>query len=636
MNEKIFYDNVERWSLQQPKTARLLPYIDDSSYRFVDTELGELNLAKLEDTGNFYFHAQTGAYTEAENWFQSLDLQKAHVLYIYGVGLGYYYEAAKSWLKKKRDRCIVFLEDDIHVIRKLFETKQGSKLLKDKQVQILFFKDLSEQEEVFENIYWNFVLTRLVISGLKAYTESKQDYFEKISRKIAYDAAVKNALVHEYLRYGGAFFINFYQNVLELPNSYLGNTFFKKYQQVPAIICGAGPSLEKNVQFLKTLQDKALIFAGGSALNVLNAAGFQPHFGAGIDPNKAQLERLSTNQAYEVPFFYRNRMFHQAFMKIQGPKLYITGTGGYEIAEYFEEKLGIEGELIEEGHNVVNFCLEVAYAMGCHPIIFVGMDLAFTEEKAYAPGVVKDVSMDTNRIIDEEDDDSIVLLRKNIYGRPIYTLWKWIAESDWIGEFAKNHPDISIINATEGGIGFPGIPNRSLKEVARNYLQRSYDLFNRVHADIQSSRMPQVTMERVEGAMREMRASLTNCVNYFNHLIEENNEKIARLMREKKTINLRQSGKAALIETELSEEPGYKYICEVFNAVYMRMISRKLQGLRPSNKESTEWKRLIKRTQLNNKRLSFLKDVAQVNAELIDYAFKERGSLSDLRQTVDS
>ena len=48
----------------------------------------------------------------------------------------------------------------------------------------------------------------------------------------------------------------------------------------------------------------------------------QPHFAAGIDPNSAQYDRLSTNTAFEVPFFYRNRLFHQAFKTIHGPRLY--------------------------------------------------------------------------------------------------------------------------------------------------------------------------------------------------------------------------------------------------------------------------------------------------------------------------
>lgn len=624
MSERVFYSNVERWSSTLPRPARLLPYVDGEEFSFVETEKGELNLVKKCGGHSFFYHDPKGATDEAAQWFAELDLQKTNVLYVYGVGLGYYYDAAKGWLKKKRDRCLVFLEDDMGVIRKLFETPQGTKLLKDKQVKILYFKDFSEQEEVFENLYWDFALTRMAISSLGSYVTAKPKEYDQLALKIAYDAAVKNALVHEYMRYGGAFFINFYQNILTLPHSYLGNSFFRQYPQVPAIICGAGPSFEKNVGILKGLQDKALIFAGGSAMNVVNSAGFQPHFGAGIDPNPAQLERLSSSQAYEVPYFYRNRMFHGAFMAIRGPKLYVTGTGGYDVAEYFEEKLGIEGELIEEGHNVVNFCLEIAYAMGCNPIIFVGMDLAFTGQKAYAPGVVEDVAMDRNRIIDEDDDDSKVIVRKDVNDEPIPTLWKWVAESDWIGEFAKSHPDVTIINATEGGIGFPGVPNTTLQKASQMYLKRSYDLFNRVQADLQNSAMPWVTQAKTDAAMVELRKSLSNCVNAFKGLIEENEQMVEELKQKKETIHHLQSGRAALIETELAEEPGYKHVCEIFNAVYMRVLGRKLHNIKRPNRTENAWKQQIKRLLLNNKRLSFLRNVAQVNAELIDYAFKER------------
>ena len=35
------------------------------------------------------------ALNEAQEWFQSLDLHLATVIFVYGIGLGYYYEAAK-------------------------------------------------------------------------------------------------------------------------------------------------------------------------------------------------------------------------------------------------------------------------------------------------------------------------------------------------------------------------------------------------------------------------------------------------------------------------------------------------------------------------------------------------------------
>lgn len=596
-NEKIFFKNIELWSRTDPKQALMLPLHEGRNLEWLSLQ------------------SEKKASKEAAAWFEGLDLRKTDIVYVYGVGMGHYYEAAKAWLKKNKKRRLVFLEDDLGVIHRLFETEKGTRLLEDPQTQLLYFKDLKSDEAVFEVLYWNFAMTRVAVSALKYYTEFKAELYSQLRHKIVYDSAVKNALVDEYLHYGGAFFINFYQNMLSLPGSFLGNKTFGSFRKVPAIICGAGPSLEKNLPLLSKLGDKALIFAGGSALNALNAAGIQPHLGAGIDPNPAQFDRLSTNTAFEVPFYYRNRMHHEAFEMIHGPRLYITGTGGYDISDYFEEKLKIQHAFLDEGHNVINFCLQVAHQLGCDPIIFVGLDLAFTGMKSYAPGVEENVEFDPDKFGEVDEFDEKPLLLKDIYEKPLYTLWKWVAESDWISNFAKEHPEVTILNATEGGLGFKDVSNETLKEVSKHYLTRNFALKDRLNGEIQNSAMPHVTLRKMKIWMMQLRESLVRCISYLNILIEETE---AAKLQPKSGHAL--SGRAALCETDLSEEDGYKYILEIFNEVQVRLYNRELHEI----KELPEGRRNLKKLEINLKRLIFLRDVAKVNVGMIDLAFEKR------------
>ena len=610
-----FHKNIELWSHIDPKHALMLPYTDPSDVQFAKTRLNETSIKKKISDKWVPLHAQSGAVSEAQNWFNALDLQKVVVLYVYGIGLGYYYDAAKAWLKKDKKRRLVFLEDDLAVMYRFLETERATTLLQDPQVQLLFFQDLKDNEATFEVLYWNFAMTRMQVSALQAYAKSKKELYDQFQHKIAYDFAVKNALVDEYLRFGGPFFLNFYQNILSLPGSYLGNKTFGTFRKVPAIICGAGPSLAKNLPLLAELKDKALIFAGGSALNALNAAGIQPHLGAGIDPNPAQYERLSSNQAYEVPFYYRNRMYHDAFEMIHGPRLYVTGTGGYDVATYFEEKLNIAHEFLDEGHNVINFCLQIAQQLKCDPIIFIGLDLAFTGMKSYAPGVEAHVEFDPNSFVEVDEFDEKPLLLKDIYGKPLYTLWKWVAESEWISDFAKEHSEVKIINATEGGLGFKDVPNVPLAEVTKDYLTRSYAISDRLHGEIQNSAMPQVTLRKMEHLMRTLRDSLKRCEGYFDILLEDVHSAL-----QQKNPSLVQSGRAALCETELAEEPGYQYVLDIFNAVQSRLFNREMQEI----KSKSEKIRARRKLEMNGKRLNFLKDVAKINVGIIEMALEKR------------
>ncbi|WP_059359182.1 motility associated factor glycosyltransferase family protein [Parachlamydia acanthamoebae] len=611
------YQNIELWSQTEPRIARLLAYQEPQNVEFCESQNGQLNLKR----GELHYHSPLNPLEEAKGWFSTINQKDVRVLYVYGVGLGYYYEAAKEWLHLDPHRHLVFLEDDLEVIYRLLETEGGTALLEDPQVTLHYFEELTEKSEVLDALYWNFVLARLQVSALLLYQNARQEKYIELHHKIVYDATVKDALVEEYLLYGAGFFKNFYPNMLMLPESYYGNCFFGKFNQVPAIICGAGPSLKHSLEALKGLSDRALIFAGGSALNALDAAEITPHLGAGIDPNAEQYERLNRHQGYEVPFFYRNRLFYGAFQQIHGPRLYITGSGGYDISEWFEEKFGLDTTFFDEGHNVVNFSTQIAHAMGCNPIIFVGMDLAYTDLQAYADGVLKDAQVTPQQIVETEDFDNAAFLKKDIFGKPIYTMWKWVAESDWIASFAEEHPETAFFNATEGGLGFEGIQNQSLAYIAEKYLKTRYNLKDRIFGEIQNSQMPQVTELAVREAIEEIQTSLRNCVEHLDILIQDAQELSEKIEKGHEVPHQMQSGRAALAETDLAEEPAYEYILAIFNEVYSRMLNHEVRLLKLS--KENEWKKKQQVLHISMKKLTFLKDVASANLELMCMGFKE-------------
>lgn len=623
---EALYNNIETWlrSSILPKEAFFLPNVDTSAYSFVKTKEGELNLVKKGEKGLLYYHSETSANKEALEWFKGLDLRITEILYVYGIGLGYYYEPVINWLRGDPKRVLIFLEDDLAVIKKFFETKQAHKIITDPQVRLIYFDDLKDREGALETLYWDVVLTQMTVSALNIYEKNRFDIYQDLQHKIIYDAAIKNALVEEYLKYGFSFFRNYYINLLTISESFQGTKLFGKFEGVPGIICGAGPSLEKNVQVLRGLLNKAIVFGGGSALNALTSKGILPHFGIGIDPNPTQAFRLSSNKAYEVPLFYRNRMHYEAFKLIHGPRLYIHGSGGYDIADWFDEKFSLQGDWIDEGHNVVNFGLELAYRMGLNPIILVGVDLAFTDMQAYAKGIVDDTAIRKKEILDTDDFDTSAFLKKDIYGEPIYTLWKWVAESNWIGEFKEAHKDTRIINCTEGGLGMPGVKNMTLKEVEETYLKTNYDLKNRVQGEIASAEMKWLTPELVIEKATEMQESLTRCIGYFKVLIEDTLALEEKLSQEKVPVFL-QSGKAALAETELAEEPAYEFILDLFNNIYSRMLSKDLHQIK-EKVENNEIQSLKEKCEINLKRLKFLSDVAKVNALLLEEIVKGRAN----------
>lgn len=550
---------------------------------------------------------------EAKLWFKKVR-KDGQLLYVYGIGLGAYYEPLKKWLKEDSKRHVNFIEDDYGVLHRFFETSLATKILSDPQVTLCYLNSVSGTDPVLETLFWSSVLTPFSISALKSYEVHKKTFFEDLSYKIAYDTAVKNSLVDEYLRYGEAFFRNFYPNMLNLSGAYWGNALFDKFSGVPAIICGAGPSLEKQIETLGSLKEQALIFAGGSSLNGLLSKNVLPHFGAGIDPNPTQLNRLNASQAAQIPFFYRTRMFVDAVKKIRGERLYISGAGGYDIADYYEKKFDIHAEFLDEGHNVVNFCTEIATRMGCNPIIYVGMDLAFTGMKAYSDGIDENNKVNEEALLNPQDEESRGIYRNDIYGKPVLTLWKWIAESDWLSRFSKQHPDTTFINATEGGIGFKEIPNQPLKELAKEKLKKNYPLGQQIEKAIQNAAMPQVTQEALFQATEELRASLERCIAFIDQLLLE----IKKERNKEKTTGVMTSGHAALAESDLYQEPAYIYILDIFHQVFARVQNKAISQIRLNKQILGEDLLALKKLDLQEEKLIFLRNTALANISFID------------------
>lgn len=612
-------DNIALWAKSNPIPSVFLPYIE-SSFSCCKTEKGEFNLKLSPEKGGGYLHAQSSARDEAKEWFAQLDLENVEILVVFGVGLGYAYPTVLPWLRQNANRHLVFLEDNLELIRHLFELEMGSLILTDKQVQLVYFKNLEDNTSPLNELYWNFLSLKIAVSALPFYAESRSGIFSDLKHKIFYDATLRHGHLEEYLNYGVAYYHNFYPNMLRMPGASLGDGLKGKFKNIPAIICGAGPSLNKHFGLLKEIGERALIFAGGSSLNSLNSQGIQPHLGAGIDPNPEQFERLKNNTAHELPFVYRARMEHRAFKTIRGPKLYISGSGGYDTARWFEEKLGIigpeEGSEIDEGYNVVNFCTDIARSWGCNPIIFIGMDLAFTDLHAYASGVIDKTKINIEKMLENEDLDEQPILKEDIYGKPIYTLWKWIAEAQWLSDFAKVYPEISIINATEGGIGFSGIPNETFSSAIQQHLQQSYELRGRLHSEIQNQALPQITRERMVALMGELSGSLIRCQEHLTILIKESDKILNQMKKEQKLPTILQSGSAALAEIELAEELGYVYLLNMFNIVYSKILNKELREI-TRNEETSELEKAIQKMAMNNRKLSFLRDVAIANVALI-------------------
>lgn len=529
--------------------------------------------------------------TKSVETIDEASLQNVKTLFIFGLSEGESYWRLADWLHQQPDRHLHLLTDRLDELQAFMSWELAEKVLRDPQITIAYLSKNGDNKELFDKLYWVNPLTSFAIQ-----IASKEGDYQTLSEDLSYQVLLKNTLAQEYMQYAVPFFRNFYANLSELPKSKLGTDLFGQFEGMPAIICGAGPSLTNELPKLKALKTRALIFGGGSALNALVKGGVVPHFGAGIDPNAEQAERLKATQDIEVPFFYRLRIFPEALKLVKGQKLYIPGAGGYDVAEWFEQRASIDTLELDEGHNVVNFCTEIAVRMGCNPILYVGVDLAYTGGRLYAEGVEEAETVKEPRIV-----------RSDIHGKPVETAWKWLAEAKWIAEYAENNPQIQFLNATGAGLGIPGVPNVPL-EVP----QSLHNIPIRLEQALMSARSLEDKREVLLKTLVELKESLLRCVKHLEGMVREVN---AELMKEEPK-DRASTQNALVLELDLFDEPAYHAVLDVFHQLYARVQNSKAAKLK---EQFANDPKLLHRglLQLQLDRLHFLNEVTQANLLLI-------------------
>lgn len=623
-SETVFEMNLEHFAHIDPFEAQRIALVESSNLFFCYTNQEELNLQTRVDGQVDYYHSQEGAEEESKAFYRGQDLSQTTVIYQYGIGLGYDYLALKNWLEEDPQRRLVFFEDNSEVMFAFLHTPLANEILTNNQVSVCSFRTIGEDSYKFNKVHCRFFSRFPAIYTLRYYERNRKDDVYLFHYVMSYESSLLKTWSHEIMEGGLAFFDNFYRNMLYLPDSYSGSGLEGQFRNVPAIICGAGPSLHKNIELLKTLKDRALIFAGGSSLNILNAYGLDPHFGAGLDPNPEQIHRIISNHSFDIPFLYSPRMKADALRLVPGESLYISGTGEYDVVKWFESQMDLVYPSPNVGYNVINFCTFLAGMMGCNPIIFVGMDLAYTESKSYEAGIPTHplwLGQNSPYAINKEVD---IVTRKDIYGNPINTKWQWIYESSWVLQFSNQFPHVNVINATEGGIGMCNVSNMSLAETAEKHLYFQYDFPNWMHEEIQNNPLLKATRNQMWTLLTEWNNSMKRCLDHSKALAWEFKEHSKPRAEENKSLKAElYTPEALLTEVLMQEELAYNYLIESLLGLFIRLQTDQIDAIHRASQQDTIDTQLEKYRQILEERYRFVVQLLENNIQILDRVIRD-------------
>ncbi len=212
---------------------------------------------------------------------------------------------------------------------------------------------------------------------------------------------------------------------------------------VTAVIVGAGPSLEADIEYLRKVKNHALIIAAGSAIQSLKHFGIDPHLIVSVDGGDFNYNVFKNLNVQDIPFLYgpqihykilenNNNLFH-TFLSNDLTTRYLAG-------------LEPQDPVFGSNHSVTGTAIRAAIYMGCKQIVFTGQDLSFPAGKKYAPGA-KHIPNENN----EAEIKRATLLVDNVQGTKNQTTDSMFITLKDIEDLLALHDDVHFINTSQQG-----------------------------------------------------------------------------------------------------------------------------------------------------------------------------------------
>lgn len=155
-----------------------------------------------------------------------------------------------------------------------------------------------------------------------------------------------------------------------------------KFEDIPFILIGAGPSLDESIDFLKDMQDKAIIVASNSPYRKLINNGIRPHLVVTADPMEPTLAGFQNVKLDHVVLACPFSAYPEIVERFSG-RIVSWCTFNPIVKALREQRNQPEGTPIMEQGTVSGCVLDISRVLGCKKVMFIGQDMCVRDDGRY-------------------------------------------------------------------------------------------------------------------------------------------------------------------------------------------------------------------------------------------------------------
>lgn len=454
---------------------------EETQFFLAEDSKGVKIVGAIKGEEEYYFNSKYDSGEMVEFWCNQHSVTNYNTIaLVFGMGNGEYIRA----LRKENEKMHIFVYEPSYSIAKInYDYMDAGDLLTDSRIYLSVGKEnvetinkLLNQLIVYENVkYFKFFVTPNYENVFpEDYNTIKDIYMNIIiSQQCNRNTTI---LMNSDMKK------NIVGNIIDCIKGYSLYDLIEKFKEIsieniPAVIVSAGPSLDKNIKDLKLIDKNAFVIAVDTALNPLGKEKIIPDIAVTIDPKKPV--SLFTNELMKHVPLVCSLLTNSDIKKVlKGMRIYQNHYTTVLDRYYSKNKKMVA--TLGTGGSVANDAFSLAFVLGFKTIILVGQDLAYPDNKEHAEdsfGTLQSNDITTkNRFLFDVED---------IYGGKVKTETNMDKYRKWFEHEIAIHPEIIVIDATEGGAKIKGTEIMTLKEALTRECKAEKNIdFAEVIADI--------------------------------------------------------------------------------------------------------------------------------------------------------
>ncbi|MCM3700155.1 motility associated factor glycosyltransferase family protein [Paenibacillus macerans] len=374
----------------QQRFPHLAQLTSRDDIKLVPAGSGGNNLMVVQNGAENFIYEQADSAAQIAAWVTQFEhvMKESHVIF-FGIGLGYH---IKAFQRIHPGIPFSIFEPNAGIMSAFLEqsTSNECEILSSAD-QIMLGDPLAKTVPMLAELIDR--VSRIMVAIWPGYARIFPDELKQFNDTLRQLVNYKQQRMKVNQIYEKEWALNSINNlpfVLNTPN------FLQKgepsIEGKPVVIVSAGPSLNDEIEHLRTIKEKGLayIFSVGSAINALIEHGIYPHGTFSYDPNPYNvnvIRKIIDEQIDTIPLIFGSTVGRNTLDSYPGPRMHVVMSQDEVSTRLLRSESGEAPSIINDAPSVAVIALQCMVRMRASTIILVGQNLAYRSQKYYASGV---------------------------------------------------------------------------------------------------------------------------------------------------------------------------------------------------------------------------------------------------------